>query len=108
MHLWLNGDRKKCFERQITKNILAGAETGLDVASTENVFSEKAWQLHCNPQRKNVPGAVVLDVEHLGEEQLLDAALRSTATKILQTSRNLNASSRNLKQSRQPSSKPFR
>ena len=45
VHLWLNGDRKKCLERQITKNILAGAETGLDVASIENVFSEMTMLL---------------------------------------------------------------
>ena len=44
VHLWVNGDRKTCLERQVVKNILAGAETGLDVASIENVFSEKAWQ----------------------------------------------------------------
>ena len=44
VHLWVNGDRKTCLERQIVKNILAGAETGLDVASIENVFSEKAWK----------------------------------------------------------------
>ena len=45
VHLWVNGDRKTCLERQVVKNILAGAETGLDVASIENVFSEMTMLL---------------------------------------------------------------
>ena len=69
------------------KNILAGAETGLDVASIENVFSEKAWQeysLHRNPQRTNVPAALVFDCSALTETELLDVALKRTSRKILE------------------------
>ena len=87
VHLWVNGDRKTCLERQVVKNILAGAETGLDVASIENVFSEKAWQeysLHRNPQRTNVPAALVFDCSALTETELLDVALKRTSQKILE------------------------
>ena len=88
VHLWVNGDRKTCLERQVVKNILAGAETGLDVASIENVFSEKAWKqypLHRIPQRTDVPAALVFDCSALTETELLDVALKRTSQKILET-----------------------